>query len=190
MDWFATHSAGILRGSLCEAEDTTQLIWIKFMAMANEAKDPFSGRLEFAKGHPYDKTYLATLCRKTEGDIELALYAFERDISPDGTARITIEADGTVVLNNWGKYQPKYRGKVKPSNDGSKADEANPEGQVAWDDEHKEARDKAMAYKGGYKQPESAQAGIQARAFEDTVDEGIKDRRKESPPQTHCGGKP
>ena len=185
MDWFAAHSTGILRGSLSEAPDTTQLIWIKLMAMANEAKDPFSGRLEFAKGKPYSRAYIAMMCRKTEVELDIALTEFQADISDDGVPRITIEPDGTIVLNNWSKYQPKYRGKLKPSDDGSKPTEGTPQGQVPWDAEHKEAKDKAMAYKGGYNQPKSAKAGATAREFEDT----IKERRNEPPQQIHCGGK-
>lgn len=114
MDWFATHSAGILRGSLSNADDKIQLIWIKFMAMANEAKDPISGRLEFAKGQPYPLDYIAAICRKPIEDIKEAIAEFQNDISKDGhTPRIVIESDGTIVLSNWGRYQPLRRGRIK-----------------------------------------------------------------------------
>ena len=113
MDWFAAHCAGILRGSLSRANDNIQLIWIKLMAMANEAKDPLSGRLEFAKGQPYDLTYISTICGKSITEIRAALHSFINDVSSDGTPRVTVEEDGTVILNNWTKYQPRDRGKIK-----------------------------------------------------------------------------
>jgi hypothetical protein len=118
MEWFATHSAGILRGSLSNADDKIQLLWIKFMAMANEAKDPVSGRLEFSKGQPYDLVYIAAICRKSVDDIKEAIEDFKKDISKDGTPRVTIEIDGTVVLNNWARYQPRERSKVRDNDNG------------------------------------------------------------------------
>lgn len=117
MKWYAAYSTGILRGSLCQASDPIQLIWIKLMAMANEAKDPDSGRLEFARGQPYSIAYIAAAFFKTEAEIELALEAYQKDFT-DGVPRITIEADGTIVLNNWVTYQ--NRTEQKGREDGGK----------------------------------------------------------------------
>lgn len=103
MEWFAVYSSGILRGSMCNADDTTQIIWVKYLAMANEAHDPNSGRLEFKKGDPYPIEYIATQCRKTVDDIIKAEHEFMADINKsDGlTPRLIIEPDGTRVLSNW-----------------------------------------------------------------------------------------
>jgi hypothetical protein len=162
MDWFATHSAGILRGSLSKAPDLIQLIWIKLMAMANEAKDPLSGRLEFAKGQPYDRPYIATICMKPEAELDAALEEFQKDISSDGkTPRITIEPDGTIVLNNWTKYQPKQRGQVKKPSIGEEPKTVLKQSKTVWDAEHKENMEKAMVFKGTQKHPESAKAALE-----------------------------
>lgn len=112
MEWFAAHSAGILRGSMVNTDDTTQLVWIKYMAMANEAKDPNSGRLEFAQGQPYPIEYIAMICRKTVGEVLEAEEHFKADLNKDGyTPRIVIELDGTRVLSNWKHYQSRKDGK-------------------------------------------------------------------------------
>jgi len=114
--------ADILRGSLSGADDTTQLIWIKYMAMANEAKNPDSGRLEFAKGQPYPIEYIAMVCRKSVRAVLKAEAQFRTDMNKDGiTPRVLIEPDGTRVLSNWATYQRRKDGKrinpedIKPS---------------------------------------------------------------------------
>jgi hypothetical protein len=112
MEWFATYSSGILRGSMVNTDDTTQLIWIKYMAMANEAKDPDSGRLEFTKGQPYSIEYIATICLKPVDIILTAEDFFKTDMNKDGvTPRLLIEDDGTRVLTNWRFYQRRKDGK-------------------------------------------------------------------------------
>ena len=107
MEWFAVQSSGILRGSLCNADDTVQLIWVKYMAMANEAHNPDNGRLEFKKGDPYPVDYLATQCRKTAEEVVKAEKEFMADLNrSDGvTPRLIIEPDGTRILSNWGRKQ-------------------------------------------------------------------------------------
>jgi hypothetical protein len=171
MDWFATWSAGILRGSLSEAPDSIQLIWLKLMAMANEAKDPLSGRLEFAKGKPYSLDYIATICLKPIGELETALEEFQKDISKDGTPRITIEPDGTVVLNNWARHQPKQRGQTKQSGNGEKPKSVVEQSKTIWDAEHRENIEKAMVFKGAQKHPKSAKAGIEVAETEKRMKE-------------------
>jgi len=103
----------ILRGSLTCADDTTQIIWVKYLAMANEAHDPFSGRLEFAKGDPYTIEYLAMQCRKSVQEVLDAEKLFMLDLnkSDGSTPRLTIEPDGTRVLSNWHDKQNRKEGK-------------------------------------------------------------------------------
>lgn len=176
MDWFATHSAGILRGSLSNADDKVQLIWIKFMAMANEAKDPISGRLEFAKGQPYPLDYIAAICRKPVEDIKEAINEFKNDISKDHiTPRIIVENDGTIVLSNWSRYQPKDRGKLRPT-----VDKETGEIKITLtplDNEHKEKQNQVIAYKMAQKYPEDAKAGLTAAKFETHIKDKVKKRR-------------
>jgi len=107
MEWFKVYSRGILRGSLSQTTDITQLTWLKMLALENETKFR-NGRLEFAPGKPYSLEYIAVNCGITEGILEGVLEEFKEDVNPeDGTPRITIEFDGTIVLNNWEKYQVK-----------------------------------------------------------------------------------
>jgi hypothetical protein len=173
MNWFATHSAGILRGSLSAAPDTIQIIWVKFMAMANEAKNPESGRLEFAKGQPYSMDYIAMICRKPVQDVEAALASFRTDLSQDGTPRVTVEPDGTVVLNNWAKYQDRNKPKSK-SNVDTSTGEIKDE-RITLDSEHKEKQGQVMAYKLAKKYPDDAEKGLKAVEFENHIKDGIKD---------------
>lgn len=159
MDWFSIHTSGILRGSLSNADDTVQLIWIKLMCMANEAKNPATGRLEFAPGQPYPISYISTICRKTEEEIKNALEMFKLDISIDGTPRISIDTDGTICLNNWVMYQKRFQHKDKDDN----------HNKPIMDKEHKDMQDKANAFKLAQKHPEDAKAGLEQKEFEDKI---------------------
>jgi hypothetical protein len=161
MEWFVAHSAGILRGSMVNADDTTQLIWIKYMAMANEAKDPDSGRLEFAKGQPYPIEYIAMICRKTVDEVLLAEEHFMADLNRDGvTPRVMIEEDGTRVLSNWKHYQRRRDGKRTPD-----PAELIPTPAPLTNAERK-AKQEVAAIELGYKFPEKAQQGIDRKQFD------------------------
>jgi len=106
MDWFRAYSPGILRGSLSNADDNTQIVWIKYMALANEAKDPYSGRLQFGPGQPYSVEYIANLLRKPVPLILEAEQHFLNDLNEDHqTPRLVIDEDGTRILTNWVPYQ-------------------------------------------------------------------------------------
>lgn len=174
MEWFATYSAGILRGSLSDADDTIQLIWIKLMAMANEAKNPDSGRLEFAPGKPYPLSYIATICMKTEGELRSAIDEFKADISLDGTPRVAIDTDGTLVLNNWGRHQCRA-GRVVKKKDNHNSPEDNKKLHPN-DEESRKLRAKSMTRSLSYQNPEDAGIGKSAREFDDHIDALIKQR--------------
>lgn len=105
MDWFKVYSRGILRGSLSQSSDIIQLIWIKLLALENETKFR-NGRLEYIAGKPYSLDYIAMNCGIDKGLLEGILEEYKEDINPEnGTSRITIDDDGTIILNNWEKYQ-------------------------------------------------------------------------------------
>lgn len=160
MEWFLAHSAGILRGSMVNADDTTQLIWIKYMAMANEAKDPDSGRLEFAKGQPYPIEYIAMICRKPVEVVLKAEEHFKADLNRDGvTPRVIIESDGTRVLSNWKHYQRRRDGRRQ-------ADPAELLPPAPLTNEERKAKQEVAAIELGYKFPDKAQIGIDRKQFD------------------------
>lgn len=103
MDWIRLHSKGILRGSLATSDDTTQLIWVKLLAMANETKDR-DGILRYKKDRPYSLEFIATTCNTTLEALKKALAIYSEDIR-DGIPRIRYDPDGSLVLCNWGHYQ-------------------------------------------------------------------------------------
>ena len=104
MEWFKLWSTGILRGSLSNSDDSTQLIWIKMLSMANETKGR-NGRLEFAKGKPMPDDYITSYLRTTPDKFNKAIEQFKNELDNNGTPRITIEDDGTIVINKWSYYQ-------------------------------------------------------------------------------------
>lgn len=110
MDWFKVFSDGILRGSMANADDELQLIWIKFMALESETHYR-DGCLRFCKGQPYSLSYIAENCRKPVSSIEYAIKAFENDINEKtGEPRISYDEDGSIRLNKWSFFQ-NYGGK-------------------------------------------------------------------------------
>jgi hypothetical protein len=112
MDWLKLNSRGILRGSLAGSSYTTQLIWIKLLAMANETRDR-DGYLRFKEGKPYELSYIATTCGVTMDELMEAIDLFEDDIR-DGHSRVTFASDGSLYLCNWSKYQEKPKKEEKP----------------------------------------------------------------------------
>lgn len=105
MDWFKVYSRGILRGSLSQSSDIIQLTWIKLLALENETKFR-NGRLEYATNKPYSLEYIAMNCGIDKGLLEGILEEYKEDVNPEnGTARIKIDDDGTITLNNWERYQ-------------------------------------------------------------------------------------
>jgi hypothetical protein len=105
MDWFKAYSNGILRGSLSTTSHTTQLIWFKMVAMANETRDR-DGFLRYKIGKPYTHSFIAEGCHVTINELENALKEYLEDYR-DGKPRIQIDDDGTILLTNWDKYQSK-----------------------------------------------------------------------------------
>lgn len=105
MDWLKLNSKGILRGSLARADNVTQLIWIKMLAMANETRDR-DGYLRYKKGEPYSLDFIATICNITRQQLDMAIDDFLDDIR-DGKPRIDFTDDGSIKLNNWSYYQDK-----------------------------------------------------------------------------------
>jgi hypothetical protein len=105
MDWFRAYSLGILRGSLSDASDEIQIIWIKILAMESETKNR-DGCLRFCEGKPYTDEYIATICLKPVEAIKYAIAAFEKDIDKQTKLpRVSREPDGSLRLNKWLIYQ-------------------------------------------------------------------------------------
>jgi len=103
--WFKLTTMGILRGSLSQSKDVVQLVWIKLLCLMSESKFR-NGRFEYAPGKPYSLEFIAISCGVTKEILEGCLCEYEEDINPDtGEPRISIDADGTVILNNWVAYQ-------------------------------------------------------------------------------------
>jgi hypothetical protein len=105
MDWLKLNSMGILRGSLSNADNVTQLIWIKILAMANETRDR-DGYLRYREGKPYSNEYIAQVCNVTIGELITAFDDFMDDVR-DGKPRIEYAEDNSIHLTNWAKYQNK-----------------------------------------------------------------------------------
>jgi hypothetical protein len=103
VDWLKLNSKGILRGSLSTSDNTTQLIWIKLLAMANETRDR-DGYLRYAEGKPYSQEYIAQVCNVTVNELLVAIDDYMDDIR-DGKPRVEYSEDGSLKLNNWLKYQ-------------------------------------------------------------------------------------
>jgi len=161
MDWFKVYSEGILRGSLADADDTTQLIWVKLLGMANETRSR-DGHLWFAPGHPYELEFIAQSCHTTLDQLRQAIDVFVNEIYTDGNPRLIIEADGTLFLKNWAKYQGSPSVKAKTSQIPLSLEDAN-------------ASQQAAAARLAYLQPDAAQRGVNARIIEENIKQGEKE---------------
>lgn len=106
MEWFKAFQDGILRGSLCATNKTTQLIWIKLLAIENETRLR-DGWLHYAPGRPMTREYLAMVCQVTVEELEEALREFQSDFDRGGHPRIEIAETGEIFIKNWEKYQAK-----------------------------------------------------------------------------------
>jgi hypothetical protein len=105
MPFFKAYSEGVLRGSLASTDDSTQLIWFKLIAMANETRDR-DGYLRFAPGKPYNKEYIIQALNTTQEKYDNAIKEFLGDVR-NGHARIEVLDDGTIFLTNFMQYQSK-----------------------------------------------------------------------------------
>lgn len=105
MPYFKAFSEGILRGSLANADDIVQLIWLKLLAMANETRNR-DGYLHYAPGRPFTLSFIAMTCNVGMEELLVSLGEFENDIR-DGEPRIKTAEDGTIYLTNFWKYQSK-----------------------------------------------------------------------------------
>lgn len=111
MPFYKVYSEGVLRGSLANAEDSTQLIWLKLLAMANETRDR-DGYLRFGIGRPYKESFIIETCNTTPEKYHMAIEDFLGDIR-DGQPRIQILEDGTIFITNFKHYQDKPQVKTK-----------------------------------------------------------------------------
>ena len=111
MPFFKAYSEGILRGSLAYSDETTQLIWIKLLAIANETRDR-DGYLRYSEGHPYTKEYIAEMCHVSVKVLTKSLDQFSKDIR-NNIPRIVTASDGSIKLSNFIKYQAKPERKPK-----------------------------------------------------------------------------
>jgi len=106
MEWFKTYQDGVLRGSLATTNNTTQLIWVKLLAIQNETRLR-DGWLHYSPGRPMPREYLAMVCNVTLEELDLAIKEFQGDLDKDGHSRIDIAPDGDIFIKNWEKYQAK-----------------------------------------------------------------------------------
>lgn len=106
MDWFKAYQDGLLRGSLARTDHTTQLIWVKLLAVVNETRCR-DGWLHYKPGEPISRDYLATVCNVTREELDYAIMQFQTDLDVSGQARVIVSEDGTVFVKNWEKYQAK-----------------------------------------------------------------------------------
>jgi len=106
MEWFKTYQDGVLRGSLATANNTTQLIWVKLLAIQNETRLR-DGWLHYSPGRPMPREYLAMVCQVTLEELEVAIKEFLGDLDKDGHSRIEVAPDGDIFIKNWEKYQAK-----------------------------------------------------------------------------------
>ncbi len=115
--WLKLTSMGILRGTLSQSKDITQLVWIKLLCLMSETKFR-NGRFEYAPGKPYSLEFIAVSCGVHQEILEGCLCEYEEDINPDtGDSRVRTEKDGTIVIVNWEIYQ-KQRGETKGTQPG------------------------------------------------------------------------
>ena len=132
MDWFKTYQDGILRGSLATTDRTTQLIWIKLLAVGNETRQR-DGWLHFAAGIPMSRDYLASVCMVTTEELDEALRQFQGDLDRNGRPRIEIGADGDIYIKNWEKYQAKPPNVIAGQTAAEKAKETKKQRQAQTD---------------------------------------------------------
>lgn len=103
MDWIKLHVDGILEGSLSTTSNTTQIIWVKLLAMVGRTRNR-DGYLRYKEGLPYPKEMIAITCNVTLNELEEALSEFTLDIR-DGQPRVIYADDGSLYLTNWKNYQ-------------------------------------------------------------------------------------
>lgn len=106
-DWLKLNARGILRGSLSSADNVTQLVWIKLLAMANETRDR-DGYLRYAFGRPYSVEFIAQTCNVSKEDLLRAIDDFMDDIR-DGKPRVEYAPDNSLHLVNWLEYQDPHK---------------------------------------------------------------------------------
>jgi hypothetical protein len=163
MDWFRAYSAGILRGSLSDASDEIQLIWIKFLAIESETKNR-DGCLRFCEGKPYANEYIATLCLKPVDAVQRAIAIFEQDIDKKtNTPRVSRETDGSLRLNKWLIYQ--YEQDMKKQAERAK----KREDKAPLTIDERNQKQEIQAIELAYKFPNGAKKGIERRDFDNSI---------------------
>jgi hypothetical protein len=100
VEWFKVWHTEILRGSLVAEDDSTQLIWLKLNALVSDSKLR-NGRLEYGKGKPMSYDFIIESINTTPEKFNKAIVILSTEEEYDGISRITIEDNGTIVLNKW-----------------------------------------------------------------------------------------
>lgn len=104
--WLKLDTEGILRGTLSNADNIVQLVWIKLLCLHSEthARD---GWLHHSPGNPYSHEYIAVNCFVTVPILEKCLEVYR------GDGRITEGPDGDIFIVNWERYQTAPKGAPK-----------------------------------------------------------------------------
>jgi len=112
MEWIKFYTGKWLYGSGRTMSADKRGVWADLLALAAETKFR-DGTLRFDVGQPMPRSYIASVLRISSELLDASLEAFIHDINTDdGNPRISISEDGTIVLNNFQRYQSSPDGKT------------------------------------------------------------------------------
>jgi len=113
MDWIKLYTRKWLWGSGRVMTPEKRGVWIDLLALAAEAKLR-DGTLRFDVGQPMSRAWIANTLMIEHETLDACLAAFQADINADdGLPRVSIWEDGTIVLNNFERYQEVPDGKKR-----------------------------------------------------------------------------
>ena len=115
MDWLKLYTAKWLYGSGRTMTAEKRGIWADLLALAAETKFR-DGSLRFDVNQPMPLTYIAGVLMLDMESLKAAIACFKADVNmDDGKARVEVWEDGTIMLNNFERYQATPDGKGKLS---------------------------------------------------------------------------
>ena len=115
-EWFKLHSRGWLTGSIrVQLTPEERSVWVDLLAMASESR--VRGVICRAEGIPYEREYIAQYLGIPIDLLNNTIEICAKDMNPNdlNIARLIVEPDGCIKLNNWGFYQTIPESKGKPS---------------------------------------------------------------------------
>jgi len=115
MDWLKLYTSKWLHGSGRMMTAEKRGIWMDLLALAAETKFR-DGSLRFDVDLPMPLSYIAGTLMLSMEELESAIACFKADMNiDDGKARLEVWEDGTIMLNNFERYQATPDGKGKLS---------------------------------------------------------------------------